>query len=131
MGCAVRIADKAESIAALSADGVVERLKCKPGQIINGKPFLINDRMLLVLIEHDKKTVEAHIAQPKENWNYIHVDIKESLIFIQSLGYNQVYTNVRESLKTTLNLLKKHKFEQVDTIDGEVILKWASKQDYC
>lgn len=129
MGGTVRQATDDDAINILSSIGVVERLLCKPSRIINGDAYIINERLLLVLIEHSESEVEAHIGQAKENWQHIHDDIQQSLIFIQSLGYNQVYTNVRESLKTTLNLLAKHDFKQMDTIESEVILKWALKQD--
>ncbi len=123
----VRLATKAECIDVLSRDGVIERIDCEAGEIKNGHGYLINDRMLLVLIDH-WPVAEAHIAEPKEHWRHIHTDIYDSLIFIQSLGYNSVYTNVSEKLKTTLNLLKKHNFKYQKTIDNEVILKWVSKQ---
>jgi hypothetical protein len=123
----VRLAKAGEFTKALSSTGVIERLSCEPAEVKTGKAHIVNERMLLVLIGHGE-AVEAHIAEAKRHWQHIHDDIEQSLIFIQSLGYNQVYTNVRESLKTTLNLLKKHGFRQLDIIDGEVILKWESKQ---
>lgn len=130
MDCTVRPAQGNEGLDALKSKGVAERLSVKPSPIINGLPYIVNERMLLILFPLSSRQVEAHIAEPKKHWTYIHDDIKESLIFIQSLGYNQVYTNVRSSLKTTLNLLKKHGFEHIDTIESEVILKWASKQHF-
>ena len=130
MGGAVRLATHDEAMEILGAHGVIDRLLVTPKKIIQGVPYLVNGRMLLVLIEHSNESVEAHIGEPKEYWPHIHDDINESLIFIQSLGYNRVYTNVRKSLKTTLNLLKKHEFKQVDTIQDEVILEWESKQHY-
>jgi hypothetical protein len=130
MGGAVRPASHEDSLDVLSAHGVIDRLMVTPKEVIQGTPYMINNRMLLVLIEHSKESVEAHIGEPKEYWSHIHDDIEESLIFIRSLGYNRVYTNVRKSLKTTLNLLKKHEFKQVDMIQDEVILEWESKQHF-
>ena len=130
MGGTVRTLSESDALDIMRSDGVVERLKVTPEVIEQGDLYLVNDRMLLVLIEHSENMVEAHIAQPKSNWTHIHTDIDQSLIFIQSVGYNKVYTNVRESLKTTLNLLKKHGFKHIDMIDGEVILLWPSKQHY-
>jgi len=123
----IRPATKDESVAILSSKGVVERLNIKPGPIFKGEPFIVNERLLLVLVKHTSEAVEAHIAQIKGNWPHIHQDINDSLIFIQGLGYNEVYTNVRSNLKSTLNLLSKHGFEQIDLIDCEVILKWESR----
>lgn len=123
----VRTATESEAVKALNADGVVERLLAKVDHVDRGDLYIVNERMLLALMPHGDDIVEAHIAQPKKHWAYIHDDIGESLIFIQSIGYNEIYTNVRESLKTTLNLLKKHDFKQIDTINGEVILRWALK----
>ena len=114
----------------LNSEGVLNRLKVAPQKIEKGDLYLINDRMLLILLPLDQGMVEAHIAQPRKEWKHIHDDINESLIFIQGLGYNQVYTNVRSELKTTLNLLLKHGFEKIDQIENEVILRWESKQHY-
>ena len=125
----IRAAKAGECTKALSSTGVIERLSCEPAETKTGKAHIVNERMLLVLIGHGE-AVEAHIAEPKEYWQHIHEDIDASLIFIQSLGYNVVYTNVHSHLKTTLNLLKKHGFEIDETINGEVILKWESKQHY-
>ena len=119
---------ESDAIEILNSKGVIDRLKVSPEYIEKGDLHLINNRMLLILMDLGESMVEAHIAQPKENWKHIHDDINESLIFIQSLGYNQVYTNVRSELKTTLNLLLKHGFNAVDQIDNEVILTWESKQ---
>ena len=119
---------ESDAIEILNSKGVIDRLKVSPEYIEKGDLHLINNRMLLILMDLGESMVEAHIAQPKENWKHIHDDINESLIFIQSLGYNQVYTNVRSELKTTLNLLSKHGFNAVDQIDNEVILTWESKQ---
>lgn len=128
MDSSVRPASESESIDLLSSVGVLERLKVKPVRVENGDTYVVNERMLLVLLPYPNGIIEAHIAEPKQYWKHIHTDIDDSLIFIQSLGYNEVYTNVRETLKTTLNLLKKHDFKHIDTIDSEVILKWESKQ---
>ena len=119
---------ESDAIEILNSKGVIDRLKVSPEHIEQGDLHLINNLMLLILMDLGESMVEAHIAQPKENWKHIHDDINESLIFIQSLGYNQVYTNVRSELKTTLNLLSKHGFNAVDQIDNEVILTWESKQ---
>jgi hypothetical protein len=123
----VRPATKDESVAILSSKGVAERLNIKPGPIVKGTAFIVNERMLLVLVKHTYNAIEAHIAQAQDNWPHIHADIADSLIFIQSLGYNEIYTNVRSELKSTLNLLAKHGFEQIDQTDCEVILKWESR----
>ena len=119
-----------EVAAALWSEGVLDRLSIEPSEVVEGDSYMINNRMLLILIEHSEYIVEAHLAQPKEHWKDIHRDIEQALNFIQLLGYNEVYTNVREPLKTTLNLLKKHNFKQIDHENGEVILKWESKQHY-
>lgn len=125
----VRAAMPREVLEILSADGVSERIQADfSGGVVNGSPYLINNRMLLVVLPIDYQSVEAHLASPKLHWKHIHTDIEISLKFIQKIGYNYVYTNVSEHLKTTLNLLKKHGFEQVDQHDNEVILEWASKQ---
>lgn len=121
------VISESDAIAILNSGGVIDRLKVSPCRIEQGDLYLINDRMLLILIDHGC-SVEAHIAQAKRNWKYIHKDIDEALIFIQSLGYNQVYTNVRNELKTTLNLLRKHDFKEVDKAKDEVILLWELKQ---
>ena len=121
---------ESDALAILNSEGVIGRLAVAANRIEKGDLYLINGRMLLILFGLGGSMVEAHIAQPKENWKYIHDDINESLIFIQSLGYNQVYTNVRTELRTTLNLLIKHKFKRVDQIKSEVILTWESKQHY-
>jgi hypothetical protein len=118
--------DKAITI--LNKPGIKERLNFEVKEINNGHMFLVNDRMLLVLIPHSKTEVEAHIGQPREHWPYIHNDIKDALIFIIGMGYNSVYTNVSKELKTTLNLLKKHDFKMVELDNNEVILKWESAQ---
>jgi hypothetical protein len=123
------VISETDAIAILNSDGVIDRLKVSPDRIEQGDLYLINDRMLLVLIGHGD-SVEAHIAQPRKYWKYIHKDIKQALIFIQSLGYNQVYTNVRSELKTTLNLLNKHGFNRIETINNEVILQWELKQRF-
>ena len=124
----IRAAQEAESIRILKSKGVYERLKVEPENIHYGSTSLINDRMLLILIKHSEEMVEAHIAQPKEHWKHIHEDINEALRFIVNLGYSEVQTNVRQELMTTINLLTKHGFKPVQTIDSEVILKWVSKQ---
>ncbi len=122
------VVSESQAIEILNSEGVLNRLKLSPKRIEKGELYLVNDRMLLILMDLGQGMVEAHIAQPKAEWKNIHTDIDESLIFIQSLGYNQVYTNVRNELKTTLNLLSKHGFCAVDQIESEVILKWESKQ---
>lgn len=124
----VRPAKEYEVIDLLRSKGVLERLKSYPEHIRQGLLFIVNERMALILIPHSEQITEAHIAESRENIQFIHTDIDESLKFIQSLGYNQVYTNVRNELKTTLNLLIKHGFSAVDTVHSEVILLWASKQ---
>jgi len=126
----IRQATEDEAFEALSSKGVLERLSVKPSKVVYGDSYMVNSRMLLILIEHTREAVEVHIAQPKKHWQNIHEDINQSLNFIQCLGYNEAFTNVREYLKTTLNLLKKHDFKQIDHENGEVILKWESKQHY-
>lgn len=118
--------DKAITI--LNKKGVIERLDVTPDKIRNGQTYQVNDRMLLILMPHTKTDVEVHIAQPREHWPYIHIDIIEALIFITGIGYNSVYTNVNQNLKTTLNLLKKHDFKAVAIENEEVILKWELEQ---
>jgi hypothetical protein len=117
-----------DAIAILNSDGVIDRLNVSPESIEKGDLYLINDRMLLILMDWGQAMVEAHIAEPKPSWPHIHRDIDDALIFIQSLGYTQVYTNVRNKLKTTLNLLSKHGFNAVKVIESEVILKWEHNQ---
>ena len=124
----IRAATNAEAIETLKSDGVIERLLIEPKEIRNGTPYSVNERMLLVLMRHSDTIVEAHIAQAKHNWQHIHTDINEALRFIvNQLGYSEVWTNVRQELKTTQNLLIKHDFERVDQIDNEVILRWVLK----
>lgn len=130
MGSSVVSADNETAIAILNQDGVVDRLKVTPQRIERGNTYLVNGRMLLVLMPIGGDSVEAHIAEPKAHWTHIHIDIEESLKFIQALGYNKVYTNVRNELQTTLNLLIKHGFNAVDVVQNEVILLWESKQHY-
>lgn len=124
----VRAATDAEAIEILKGDGVRHRLSIEPQGIQAGKPYIINDRFLLIVIHHTKDACEAHIASNRANWRYIHTDIHQALNFIQELGYNQVYTNVSENLKTTANLIRKHGFELVDQAGNEGIYQWASKQ---
>ena len=126
----IRPASESEAIEILKSKGVIERLKVKPEHIHAGELHLVNDRMLLLLIEQTDKAVEAHIGQSKEHWKHIHSDIDEALRFIVNLGYSEVWTNVRQELKTTINLLAKHDFELVSQIDGEDVLRWVSKQHY-
>lgn len=120
----IRAATNAESMEIMKSKGVIERFKQEPREVRYGTPYVVNDRMLLLVIGHGDKA-EAHIAEPRKHWKFIHNDIDESMTFIRSLGYNEIYTNVTETLKTTLNLLAKHGFKPVEKIGNEVILKWA------
>lgn len=124
----VRQAQHWEAIGILQSDGVCERLDIYPKEIKKGDCYIVNNRLLLILMPHDSRNVEAHIAQSKSNWKHIHEDIDDSLTFIESMGYNNVYTNVNRKLKTTLNLLRKHGFVALDEQDEEVILVWVSQQ---
>lgn len=121
-------ASESQALEILRGDGVRQRLLVEPKSIVNGDTYLINGRMLLILIEHNKTQIEAHIAINRENWRHVHDDINEAIRFIVNLGYSEIWTNVRQELKTTINLLKKHGFEVFDTVKSEVLLRWASKQ---
>lgn len=121
-------ASDAEALEILRSPGVRHRLESEPDAIRSGTPYIVNERMLLILIDHTSDACEAHIAAPKRHWRHIHTDINEALKFIVNLGYNQVYTTVTDHLATTKNLICKHGFEKVGQIDSEGIYRWVSKQ---
>ena len=123
-------ATESQALEILRGEGVRHRLLVEPKSIVNGDTYLINGRMLLILIEHNSEQVEAHIAINKRNWQHVHDDINEAIRFIVNLEYSEIWTNVREELKTTINLLKKHDFSVFDTVNGEVLLRWVLKQHY-
>jgi len=126
----VRLSHAGEAIGILNSDGVSDRLNAKAEKIHRGMSYIINDRMLLILMDLGDQIAEAHIAQSKSNWPSIHEDIETAIEFIANLGFVEIYTNVRSELKKTINLLTKHNFRIDDTIQSEVILKWESKQHY-
>lgn len=121
-------ATESQALEILRGEGVRHRLLIEPKSIVNGDAYLINGRMLLILIGHNSEQVEAHIAINKRNWQHVHDDINEAIRFIVNLEYSEIWTNVREELKTTINLLKKHDFKVFDTVNGEVLLRWVLKQ---
>lgn len=121
-------ATESQALEILRGEGVRHRLLVEPKSIVNGDTYIINGRMLLILIEHNSEQVEAHIAINKRNWRHVHDDINEAIRFIVNLEYSEIWTNVREELKTTINLLKKHNFKVFDTVNGEVLLTWVLKQ---
>lgn len=121
----IREAEAGEATEILSQDGVKERLLVEPTEVKNGQSLIVNDRMLLVLIEHTKDIVEAHIAEPRKHWKHLYSDIEAVIEYCQYRGYKQIFTSVRSELKTTLNLAKKHGFKVYNQIGSEVILKWA------
>lgn len=124
----VRQATDAEALDILKAPGVSHRLSVEADKIHTGTPYLINERLLLILIPHTTNQCEAHIASPRKHWARIHDDIDEALIFISELGYNEVYTTVTDHLVTTHNLICKHGFEKIDQVINEGIYRWVSKQ---
>ena len=125
MDSTVRRAGESEALEVLRSKGVRHRLGVEPDAIRCGTPYLVNGRMLLILIEQSGEC-EAHIASPRIHWNHIHADINEALKFIASIGYNRAYTTVDRPLKTTANLITKHGFKLIDQTDKEGVYLWES-----
>lgn len=117
----IRPASEAEAVAIINSRGVTERVGHKVDGLNRLKPFIVNERMLLMLAYHDNY-VEAHIAQTRDNWEHIHTDITKSLEEIANQGHKEVRTSVTAKLKTTINLLLKHGFSKIGRDNEEVFL---------
>lgn len=122
----VKLATEQEALNVLNQPGVLERLPVKPEKIHNGQCFLVNNQMLFILISQDGDGIEAHIACPKTHWKNIHSLIDAGIQFICKIGYNAIYTNVTEHLKTTQNLIMKHGFKEIGRNETERFYKWES-----
>ncbi len=119
--------DHEQALKILQSEGVKERIGLV-NEIKCGYCYLVNHRMLLVLIPHTERAIEAHIAEPKAYLSHIHEDIETAKELIQLKGYSEIWTNVTSHFKTTINLLTKHGFDTIDEINNEVLMLWVSQQ---
>lgn len=109
--------------AVLSSPGVRERVPHAEGEPLV-PAYMVNERMLGMVIQRTPNDVEMHVLSARENWSHLRDDVMELVEALKEAGYRNIYTGISNEYRRTQNLARKCGFAPIYYSGNEVIFRW-------